>query len=90
MRMRSITAYEHSVVKCILLSDSLANWIDREPFDPVPFEVVWLENVLRLLLYLLNRGRLPRVPIFIRRRRDLHIQANHIFFSRNDHDRPVV
>lgn len=84
--MASITTHEYPLVKGILLSDTLTNGVDRVPLNPVPLNPVWLQDILCGLLDFLGGGGLAGVPIGVGRGGDLNVQADHVVFTRNDHD----
>lgn len=88
--MAGITSDEYTLVQSVLLRNALTNWIDGIPLNPIPSDVVRFEDILRGLLDLLDSGSLAGVPVRIRRRRNLDIQANHVILSGNDHDRAGV
>ena len=90
MRMAGITTHENPLVQGIFISDTLADGVDRVPFDAVPLDVIRLENPLSGSLDLVRRGRLSRVPVGVCRRCDLHVKADHIVFTRDDHNRAAV
>lgn len=81
-----ITTHEDSLVKGVLFSDTLPNGIDRVPLNPVPLNPIWLQNVLRGLLDLLDGGGLSGVPIGVGGGGNLDIEADHVVLAGNDHD----
>ena len=46
MSVASVSAHEYSMIKSILLCDTLTDRIDRVPFNSIPFYPIWLKDLL--------------------------------------------
>lgn len=87
--MASVATNEDALIKSIAFCDTLANGIDGIPLNVVPFNGIWLQDLLCGCLDLLSSGSLARTEVWVGRRRYLDIQAHHVIFSRNYHDGAV-
>jgi len=81
-----VSTHEYTLVQSVLLGDTLSNGVNGVPFNTVPLNPVWLQNVLCGLLDLLGGSGLPGVPIGIGRGGDLNVQADHVVLTGDNHD----
>src|SRR2546423_7671251 len=88
--MTDVAAHEDAMVERVFVRDALANWIDRVPLHPVPFEVVRLEDLDCCCLHLFDGGCFAGVEVRVCRGCGLDVQADHVVLSWDDHDGAVI
>lgn len=89
MGVDGISTKEHAAVQSVPVAETLTNRVDRVPFNPLPFNGVWLEDALGRLLDFFGSRRLAWMPVGVGGRGDLDVEANHVVLSGDDHDGAV-
>lgn len=90
MSMAAISPHKDPMIQGVLLRYALPYWIYRVPFHSIPFYLIGLEYSLCCFLYVSLTRLLLGVEIVVCGGGDLDIEANHVGFSRDNHDRAMV
>lgn len=61
----AVPTHKDAEIECVFFRNSLANGVDRIPFDAIPADLVGFEDIDCSMLHFFNRSRLPRVPVFV-------------------------